>query len=78
MIRLTNKETGAVLGEITEEQPRSLVGGLEEEDSSDSDYWIDADTLDFLREEGADEALLSLLASAIEGSEGAEISWSRV
>ena len=40
MIHLKNKETGAPLGDITEEQLQFLVDQLEEESETDADYYI--------------------------------------
>lgn len=77
-IRLIRNDTDAEIGTATEAQLRFLVGELEEEDSADTDYWIDADTIEFLRDEGADPALLEILRSAIAGTDGVEIRWEKI
>lgn len=48
MISLSNKETGADIGEISEEELQILVAALEEEDSKDHDYWIDHAVVDMI------------------------------
>ncbi len=75
MIELRNKDTSAPIGEITQEQLDFLIDMLEEEDSEDQDYWIDAMTLQYFQENGIDPALLKLLQDAVGDSEGVEIEW---
>ncbi|HKY32042.1 MAG TPA: galactosyldiacylglycerol synthase [Candidatus Polarisedimenticolia bacterium] len=77
MIELRDKESGASLGSITEAQLEFLQGHLEEESETDSDYYINRDTLDVLEEEGADAALMSLLRRALGPREEMEIQWRR-
>jgi hypothetical protein len=77
LIQLHDKDTGVLVGEITEAQLTFLIDQLEEESSVDQDYYISADTLEMLRAAGADESLLEMLGRAIEKREGAEIRWSR-
>lgn len=76
MITLYNEETGATLGEITEEQLEFLEDELVEEGEEDPDYFIDQDTVDMLAQRGADPALLALLRQAIGKGDGIEITWS--
>jgi hypothetical protein len=74
-IRLYNKDTGALLGEITAAHLQSLQDLLEEESETDRDYYVDRDTLDVLADEGADEALLALIRPHVGEDEGIEIEW---
>jgi len=74
-IGLYNKDTGKELGEITPEQLEQLQDYLEEENEADHDYWINAEELDFMEEEGLDPALLKLLRDACTSEEGVEIEW---
>ncbi len=48
---------------------------LEEESSTDRDYYIDLDTLDYLAERGAEASLLSALRKALGGREEMEFRW---
>jgi hypothetical protein len=77
MITLRDKETGAEIGSITEEQLRFLVDQLEEEFEEDRDYYISQPTADLMEEKGADPELIALLRRAIGDREGIEIEWSR-
>jgi len=77
MIELRDKETGARLGEISEEQLQFLVDQLEEETSGDVDYYINATTIDLFESEGADPALVDLLRRALGTRTEMEIQWSR-
>lgn len=77
MIEVRDKETGSVLGEITEDQLQFLIDQLEEEYEEDQDYYINRPTLDLFAEKGADPELMRLLRTAIGDREEMEIVWSR-
>jgi hypothetical protein len=77
MVELHDKETGAPLGAITDEQFQFLADQLEEESPEDQDYFINAPTLDAFEEAGADPALLALLRKALGEREEMEIRWTR-
>ena len=77
MIDLHDKDTGAAIGVITEQQLQYLVDELEEESGEDQDYYINVTTLDLFAERGADPALVALLRSALKGRTEMEVRWSR-
>ena len=77
MIMLYNKETGVLIGGISEEQFQFLVNHLEEESEEDTDYYINQATLEMFEQEGAEPSLLSLLRKALGEKEGIEIQWKR-
>jgi hypothetical protein len=77
MIQLHEKETGVLVGTITEAQLQFLIDQLEEESADDTDYYIDQATLDLFEEVGAEADLLALLRQALGTREGIEIVWSR-
>lgn len=77
MIRLTDKETGAALGSISEEQFRFLMENLEEESPEDDDYYLNGATLELLEDEGADPALIKILRDALGEREEMELRWVR-
>jgi processive 1,2-diacylglycerol beta-glucosyltransferase len=77
MIHLQDKDTGAAIGTISEEQLQYLVDQLEEESRDDPDYYINAATLDLFEERGADKMLVTLLRTALGGRTEMEIRWSR-
>ena len=66
------------LGALTQDQVDFLVVHLEEEFEEDTEYYISPPTLDYLRTQGADEGLLSLLEKALEeAGDGVEIAYQR-
>jgi hypothetical protein len=76
MIRLHDAERGTLIGTITEQQLQFLTDELEEESAEDRDYYVSADTIDMLEEDGADTALVSLLRNALAGRDGMDLRWS--
>jgi processive 1,2-diacylglycerol beta-glucosyltransferase len=77
MIRLHDQDNGAAIGDITERQLQFLVEQLEEESTTDRDYYVDAHTLDMFRDAGADPDLVELLERALGQREGITIRWSK-
>ena len=77
MIQLNDKDTGAFIGTITEDNLQFLTDQLEEESDEDQDYYINEATLDIFEENEADRALVSLLRGALKGRTEMEIRWSR-
>jgi hypothetical protein len=73
-LRLYNKDTNELLSDITKEQLQVLIDLFEEEDDNDRDYYVNADTIDFMVEKGADAALVELLKKHI-GEDGIEVEW---
>jgi hypothetical protein len=78
MIALRDKDTGADIGTISEEELQFLVDQLEEEYAEDRDYYINGTMLDVMRQNGADPGLIDLISKAIGGRDGVEVEWSRV
>ena len=54
-----------VLGTLTENQLDFLMNNLEEEFEEDEEYLLNADTLDFLKNQKADKNLIALLEKAL-------------
>jgi hypothetical protein len=75
MIQLRDKDKGTQIGLITEKQLQFLVDQLEEEHEGDKDYWLNRDTLEILKESGADQQLISLLENALGERDEMEIEW---
>jgi hypothetical protein len=69
------KDSGKLLGTLSDEQLDQLVDLLEEEDTEDHDYYIDKDVLAFMEEEGATEDLLAILRPHVTDDDGIEIEW---
>ncbi len=57
------------LGTITEKQLDFLMENLEEEFEEDEEYFLNLDTIDYLKEQGADKDLLTLLEKALSGTQ---------
>jgi hypothetical protein len=77
MISLYDNVTGTFIGTITEEQLQLLIDQFEEESSTDQDYYINEDELESLQGAGADEALITLLRTALSNRDDMEIRWAR-
>ncbi len=78
MYRLIDLENDQRLGMITEDQVQLLIDNLEEEGVEDQDYYIDAETLGFLAENGCDEELLTILTEALEGRMSIDIRYEMI
>jgi processive 1,2-diacylglycerol beta-glucosyltransferase len=63
------------VGELSEDQLDFLIDNLEEEWSSDRDYYINRAMLDMLAQRGADTGLLRLLRQALGDKEEIDILW---
>lgn len=77
MIELRDKDTGDVIGSITEEQLQFLIDQLEEESEVDVDYYLNRDTLEVFEERGIDRKLLKMLKNAMGDREDMEIEWEK-
>jgi hypothetical protein len=77
VITLKDKETGKLIGEISEDQLQFLINELEEEDSKDADYYLNRATIEMLKERGMDGALTDLLYGTLGERDEIEIGWSR-
>ena len=75
MIRLYDAETDAPLGTISEAQLQFLMDELEEESSSDRDYYISAETVQMLDDNGGDAELIDVLRRAIADRDGVDVRW---
>lgn len=75
--RLIDKTTGALIGTISDEDMQFLVDELEEESSRDTDYFMDAATVEMLDGNGASPKMVSMLRLAVGSSEGIDINWEK-
>jgi hypothetical protein len=74
-IRILDKNSGALLGEVSRDDLQLMIDQFEEESSRDQDYFIDAMTIDILKDAGASDRLLNLLRAVVGSSEGVDIRW---
>lgn len=73
MSNLFRSEDGSLVGPIADEELQALVDCLEEEDSEDTDYYIDRDVIEYLQDRGVSAKLIALLQAALEGRSGVEV-----
>ncbi|MBD9468102.1 MULTISPECIES: hypothetical protein [unclassified Pseudoxanthomonas] len=74
-IRLTEKDTGRTLGTISQEDFQLLVDHMEEESSTDQDYYVEHTAIDALESLGASAGFIALLRGAVGESEGIDVVW---
>lgn len=74
-IRLTEKESGRALGTISQEDFQLLVDHMEEESSTDQDYYVEHTAIDALESLGASADFVALLRTAVGESEGIDVVW---
>ena len=77
MVEIYDAERDTLLGTLSDEQFEAFAESLEEESTTDQDYWIDAATIDMLEEDAADPDLVGMLRTALGGRDGMDIRWER-
>jgi len=77
MVKLHDVDTNLGCGELSDEQFQILVDALEEESSTDNDYYIHVETLDLLESQGAEPGLIKILRAALGDREDMEIRWEK-
>ena len=77
MIKLHDKNTQELIGEINEKQLQFLIDELVEEDSADQDYYINRDQLDQFEKKGGDKTLIQMLRNALGTKDDMDIIWTR-
>lgn len=76
-IRITDKATGRVIGEVSERDFEILSGHMEEESSKDQDYYVESTAIEAIEHLGASSQFVALLRNAVGSSDGIDIVWSR-
>ena len=74
-IRLSEKDSGRTLGNISEADFQMLVDYMEEESSKDQDYYVEHTAIDALESLGASTDFIALLRTAVGESEGVDVVW---
>ena len=74
-VRISDKASGSNIGTVSREEFQFLVDQLEEESSTDADYFIDSATIDMLEDNGGSATLVAMLRAAVGESEGIDITW---
>jgi hypothetical protein len=75
MPRLIRLDTGDEIATITDAQQAFLISQLEGENTDDTDFFIDRDTLDLLSDNDADPELLAILEKGLAGDEDMSITF---
>ena len=57
------------VGTLTEKQLDFLMENLGQEFEEDEDYFLNLDTVDYLKEQGADRDLIAILEKALSGTQ---------
>lgn len=78
MINVYDAASGKKLGTITAQQLLFLVGEMEEESTTDRDYYVNVVTVDMMEADGADKDLIAFLRKALGGREDMDIRWERM
>jgi hypothetical protein len=77
MIDLFLKDSGRLLGTITEAELQYLIDSLEETSPEDQDYYVDQATIDYLADGRATDHLVGLLKTAVATTDGVDIRWQK-
>ena len=75
MTTLYLKPDGSKLADLIDNDLLCMQNVMEEESSTDRDYFIDLSTVEMLRNAGATEGLVEVLTNAIGESEGIDVGW---
>jgi len=75
MIQLYDAEGDSPIGAISDAQLQRLVDSLEEESSTDQEYYLTSATIDMLDDDGADPELVRILREALGERDGMDIRW---
>lgn len=77
MINLYDTRDDRHVGQISPEQLQFLIDSMEEESTTDQDYYLEAATLDYLEARGADQQLVLLLRGILGDHDGLTVRWER-
>lgn len=75
MINVYDAGNNKKLGTISEEQLAFLYQEMEEESTTDRDYYVNAMTVDMMEADGADKELIAFLRKALGEREDMDIRW---
>jgi hypothetical protein len=67
MVTLFDAGSGAKIGQVTESQLQALIDWMEEETFDDRDYYVSAEEVELMEEDGVDPTLIALLKQALGG-----------
>lgn len=73
MVTLYDVDSGAQIGSISQAQLKALIDWMEEEYIDDRDYYVSAEEVELMEEDGIDPALTGLLRQALRGRQEMDI-----
>ena len=76
MINLYDTRDDRHLGQISREQLQFLMDSMEEESTTDQDYYLEPATVEYLAARGADAELIALLRAILGEQNGITVRWS--
>ncbi|MCX7110744.1 MAG: galactosyldiacylglycerol synthase [Proteobacteria bacterium] len=68
-------DTKEVIGSVTDEELDEIVDALTEESDDDQDYYIDADTIEYMEVLDVSPHIIVMLKAALGGKESIEFEW---
>ncbi len=77
MIALYDVESGAKVGRVTEQQLQALIDWMEEESTTDRDYYLTAEDCELMLEQGVDPTLITVLQEALHGREDMDLRYAQ-
>lgn len=69
------KDNDTLLAQIDDADLAVMINVMEEESSTDQDYFVDISTVQLLKNAGASESLIAVLSTAIGTSDGIDVIW---
>jgi hypothetical protein len=76
-IQIHEKDSGRFICEISDTDLEVLVGHMEEESSTDQDYFVEHTAIDAIEARGASSGFVTALRTLVGNSDGVDIRWSR-
>lgn len=76
MINLYDTRDGRHLGQLSPTELQFLMESMEEESTTDQDYYLEPATVDYLEARGADMELTTLLRAILGERDGVTVRWS--
>ena len=76
-IQIHEKDSGRFICDIDDADLAILVDHMEEESSTDQDYFVEHTAIDAIEAHGASAGFVSALRTLVGSSEGVDIRWSR-
>ena len=70
-------DTKEIIGTVTDEELDEIIDALEEETEDDQDYYVDANTLDYMEGLNVSANVLAMLKTALAGKESIDIEWDK-